>query len=152
MRISRDDLYLQMAALLAKRTTCVRRGVGCVLVDPDGYVLATGYNGVAAGMPHCNAVIHTLQSGHHHPHACPAAFAASGTQLDGCEAIHAEQNAIMRVGDIRKIHTCYTTVSPCMTCTKLLLGTACQRIVFAVEYPHAQSARELWQRAGRTWG
>lgn len=147
-RITRDELYLQMAELLARRTTCLRRGVGCVLVDEDGYVLATGYNGVASGMPHCNTVSIIGK----HLHACSAATAKSGTNLDGCEAIHAEQNAIMRVADIRRVHTCYVTVSPCMTCTKLLLGTGCERIKFRGEYPHAAAARELWTRAGRQWG
>ena len=130
-----------MAGLLALRATCHRRGVGCVLVDEDGYVLATGYNGVASGMPHCSEGF-----------KCEAASAPSGTNLDGCEAIHAEQNAIMRVADIRRVHTCYVTVSPCMTCTKLLLGTGCKRIKFQDEYPHAAAARELWTRAGRAWG
>jgi deoxycytidylate deaminase len=54
MRPTRDQLYIEMAKLVAQRTTCLRRAVGCVLVNARGHVLATGYNGVAGGQPHCN--------------------------------------------------------------------------------------------------
>lgn len=141
MRIERDPYFLEMAALVARRGTCLRRQVGCVLVDARGHVLATGYNGVAAGEPHCNA--HDAFDSVGYPNACGGAFASSGTQLDACGAIHAEQNALLQCPDVYRIHTCYTTASPCMTCMKLLKNTSCQRIVFSTEYPHP-AARESW--------
>src|SRR3546814_1170368 len=85
-----------------------------------------------------------------YPNACSGAFSPSGTNLDGCEAIHAEQNALLQCKDVREIHTCYCTASPCVTCTKLLLNTGCMRVVFMEEYPHP-AARDLWTRAGREW-
>lgn len=166
-RISRDQWAMELALTTAKRTTCCRRGVGCVLLNSDGHVLATGYNGVAAGQAHCNeigvrdtgrkffgksqepVVIEKLGP-EHFPNACPGAFSASGTNLDGCYAIHAEQNAMLQCKDVREIHTAYVTTSPCMTCCKLLLNTGCRRIVFLEEYPHTQ-AKDLWERAGRSW-
>jgi len=145
MRPSRDEWALKLALLTAQRTTCCRRAVGCVLLNARGHVLATGYNGVAAGLPHCNH-----QHGDEFPHACSGAKAPSGTNLDGCQAIHAEQNAMLQCKDVYSIHTCYVTASPCMTCIKLLLNTSCERIVFVEEYPHS-AARELWTGAGRAW-
>ena len=145
-RPSRDAWAMEMAKLTATRSTCLRRQVGCVLLNARGHVLATGYNGVAAGLPHCNELGHDVTF----PHACSGASAPSGTNLDGCQAIHAEQNALLQCRDVYSIDTCYVTASPCMTCTKLLLNTSCQRIVFLEEYPHA-AAKDLWTSSGRQW-
>lgn len=151
MRPSRDEWALKLALLTAQRTTCCRRAVGCVLLNARGHVLATGYNGVAAGLPHCNdpedPILHRPGP---FPRACSGANAPSGTNLDGCQAIHAEQNAMLQCKDVYSIHTCYVTASPCMTCVKLLLNTSCERIVFVEEYPHPE-ARKLWESAGRAW-
>lgn len=57
MRLSRDEWGLRLAEVTALRGTCFRRQVGCVLVNADGRVLATGYNGVASGLPHCNELV-----------------------------------------------------------------------------------------------
>ena len=170
MRLSRDEWALKLALLTAQRTTCCRRAVGCVLLNARGHVLSTGYNGVAAGLPHCNeitdAVVNpalsrgdgTYRVAEHwerpmikvHGHACEGATAPSGTNLDGCQAIHAEQNALLQCRDMYAIHTAYVTASPCMTCCKLLLNTSCQRIVYVEEYPHS-AAKDLWTGAGRLW-
>jgi dCMP deaminase len=83
-------------------------------------------------------------------HACSGAASPSGTNLDACEAIHAEQNALLQCHDVFDIHTCYVTASPCVTCTKLLLNTGCQRIVFVEEYPQPEAGR-LWKKSHRQW-
>lgn len=168
MRITRHEWAMGIAQLTAGRSTCLRRSVGCVLLDQDGFILATGVNGVASGMPHCNEVTKLLPStmstpegdrpipgskgNHEYGHACPGARAASGTQLDGCHAIHAEQNALLRCGDIRRIYAAYCTASPCMTCVKLLMNTGCQQIFYLEEYPHPD-AMNLWLTSGgdREW-
>ena len=148
MRLSRDEWALKLALLTAQRTTCCRRAVGCVLLNARGHVLSTGYNGVATGLPHCNQ--HDPWHPIGFPHACSGAQAPSGTNLDGCQAIHAEQNALLQCRDMYAIHTAYVTASPCMTCCKLLLNTSCQRIVYVEEYPHS-AAKDLWTGAGRAW-
>jgi len=148
MRPDRDTWAMGLATLTAQRSTCLRRAVGCVLLNDRGHVLSTGYNGVAAGQPHCNQ--HDMFDPLGYPHACPGARSASGTNLDGCEAIHAEQNALLQCRDVYTIDTCYVTASPCITCTKLLLNTSCRRIVYSEEYPHT-AARSLWETAGRLW-
>lgn len=172
MRISRDEWAMEMAKLTATRSTCLRRHVGCVLLNCRGHVLATGFNGVAAGQPHCNeenlvgtdyekvgewiidgetvAITKPRKMVVAHPHACSGAKAPSGTNLDGCQAIHAEQNALLQCKNVYELDVCYVTASPCMTCTKLLLNTSCQKIIFLEEYPHTE-AKKLWESAGRQW-
>ena len=127
-----------MARLIAERGTCARRKVGCILVNKRGHVLATGYNGVASGMAHCTE------------YPCRGATAPSGTGLDLCQALHAEQNALLQCRDVYDIDTAYCTASPCMTCVKLLLNTSCQRIVYLDEYPHPDAAN-LWRATNRVW-
>lgn len=162
-RLSRDEWAMQLAEVTATRATCFRRCVGCVLLNARGHVLSTGYNGVASGIKHCNAIemvaidyedvgdariprrmVETM------PYACPGFNAVSGTSLDSCHAVHAEQNALLQCRDVYDIHTCYTTTSPCVTCTKLLLNTGCSRIVYRDRYPHSLS-ESMWVGAGREW-
>lgn len=135
-RLSKDEYFSRMADLVSQRATCKRRSVGCVLVSAAGHVLATGYNGVPAGGTHCIDI------------PCPGAQYPSGTGLDHCEAIHAEQNALLQCRDVSLIHTAYVTTMPCMTCVKLLMNTGCQRIVYGQEYPQ-QEAKEFWKKNGR---
>lgn len=147
MRPDKDTYFLRMAKLVSTRSTCYRRNVGCVLTNSRGHVLSTGYNGVASGQPHCNYANEDM-SVKIYPNACNGATATSGTQLDTCEAIHAEQNALLQCKDVFEIDTAYVTTSPCMTCVKLLLNTSCNRIVFSDAYSHIE-AIELWKRNGR---
>lgn len=149
MRPTKDDYFLEMSCLVATRGTCLRRAVGCVLVNARGHVLSTGYNGVATGRPHCNGMDPFAPVGY--PHACAGAWAKSGEDLDQCEAIHAEQNALLQCHDVWQIDTCYCTVSPCITCAKLLLNTSCQRVVFTEEHASAPESRALWLDADRIW-
>lgn len=164
MRPTKDQYFCQLAQLTATRSTCLRRAVGCVLVNRLGQVLSTGYNGVARGLPHCNEVslidASTIEDPPEaprlipsHPHACQGARAKSGEGLDACQAIHAEQNALLQCRDTEDIWACYTTVSPCLHCVKLLMNTSCQRIVFIEPYAHDQASRNLWLASGscRTW-
>jgi dCMP deaminase len=126
-------MFLKNALTTSARATCIRRRVGCILVDRHGDVLATGYNGPPRGWAHCI------------DHPCEGATAEPGASLDACEAIHAEQNALLQCKDVYAIHTVYCTDSPCLTCVKLLLNTSAVRIVYLREYPHPKSQRR-WLR------
>lgn len=151
MRPSRDTWAMALAQETAKRATCLRRAVGCILLNSRGHVLATGYNGVATGMDHCNQAESEGHVVEVFPHACPGHDKPSGQGLDSCHAVHAEQNALLQCRDVHTIHTCYTTTSPCVTCTKLLMNTSCERIVFLEDYQHGIS-RDLWVNTQhRTW-
>lgn len=163
-RLTRDEWAMAVVRETSKRATCMRRQVGCVLMDKDGHILSTGYNGVAAGRPHCNEFIPPENSNkvvikarscgltsQSYPNACTGAASKSGTNLDACEAIHAEQNALLRCRDIREIHTAYISCSPCMTCAKLLSNTGCRRIVFGELYPNSSAVETFWLSGGGEW-
>lgn len=130
--------FLNMAFLVASRATCARRQVGCVLVNQRNHVIATGYNGNAAGLPNCIN------------EPCKGAGFPSGQGLEFCEAIHAEANALLQCHDVYAIEKAFCTASPCIHCVKLLLNTSCKEIVFLEEYPHPD-AKALWEKAGRRW-
>lgn len=174
-RPTKDRYLMNLAEVAATRTTCIRRGVGCVLADAKGRVLAIAYNGVAAGQPHCNEATHyelkgLKQKGTGLPaiahlddahvigipkrkvygNACAGYDRAFG-EPTCCEAVHAEQNAVIQCRDASAIHTAYVTVAPCKPCAKLLLNTGCRRIVFLEDHPGSGEAREIWEKAGREW-
>lgn len=146
MRTTRAAWALDVAVVTARRSTCLRRAVGAVLLDSHGHILSTGYNGVAAGVPHCNDADDGIFT-----HACPGATALSGTNLNACYAIHAEQNALLQCRDVQTIAECYVTTAPCITCTKLLMNTSCDAIIFLDDYPHIHESEKLWMSIGRTW-
>jgi dCMP deaminase len=140
-RTDRDAWCLKMAALVAERATCTRRRVGCVLTNSLGHILSTGYNGPPRGFQHCTP-----------DEPCSGASLPSGTGLELCEAVHAEQNALLQCKDVELIASCYVTTAPCVTCVKLLLNTSCQCIVFSEAYPQMYKAHELWVvKGGRFW-
>jgi dCMP deaminase len=156
MRPDKDKIFLDLALSLAERGTCIRKQVGCVITDIYGHITSTGYNGVARGLPHCNEELtgpkyelYGLTTVHHYPNKCAGADHDSGQGLEICEAIHAEQNALLQCADVQKIHTVYVTVSPCRHCMKLIMNTSAKRVVFLSEY--SQSSKDLAEKAGIQW-
>ena len=123
MRISNDELFMSIAYLLSQRSTCRRRKVGCVIVDESNLILGTGYNGVPVHEPHCI------------DEPCEGADLPSGSGLDICAAVHAEQNALMQTADVQRIHTIYTTAQPCSHCSKMIANTRCKRVIYMEPYP-----------------
>lgn len=138
MRLEADDYFITIARMVSLRGTCVRRKVGCVLVDAKRHILATGYNGVARGLPHCG------ESGS----SCKGARFSSGEGLAVCEAIHAEQNAVLQCTRPDEVMDVYVTVMPCVNCAKLLLNTSMQRLVAWAPYAHDEETMALLGRAG----
>ena len=139
MREPVDWYFLKMALLVAQRGTCARRKVGCILVNQKRHVIATGYNGNPAGQKHCI------------DYPCKGAMAKSGSDLELCEAIHAEQNALLQCKNVYEINKVYCTVSPCIHCIKLLLNTSAKHIIFSEEYTN-QEGKSLWMKTnGLNW-
>lgn len=133
-----DVYYLELADTVAKRGTCVRREVGCVLADYSGFCISTGYNAVPSGITHCTST------------PCAGAFAKSGESLNLCCADHAEMVALAKCRDVSQVKTIYCTCSPCIECTRRLLNTSATRIVFGEVYPHPE-AKDIWEASGRAW-
>ncbi len=138
---------MNIAKEVATMSTCVRRHVGCVLVDSDKRILSTGFNGPPPGWEHCDPETSKFSDGSD-VISCPGANEPAGLTdkptANLCWSNHSEANALLDC-DRRRVHTCYTTTSPCVNCTKMLLVTSCIRIVFLEQYPGDES-RELWTR------
>lgn len=139
-RPSWDEYFMQIADVAATRSTCLRRHVGAVLVY-DRRILATGYNGVPAGIEHC-ATRGCLRAELGIP---------SGQQHELCRGLHAEQNALIQAarhgGVAADGATIYCTAHPCVQCTKMLINAGAKRIVFRDDYPDELSA-SLLEEAG----
>ena len=88
MRISKDEYYLDIAQVVLKRSTCIRRSYGVVIVKDDE-VISTGYNGAARGEPNCCDSRNCVREKLNIP---------SGENYELCVAIHAEDNAITSAG------------------------------------------------------
>jgi dCMP deaminase len=126
-RPSWDEYFMNVAFLVAERSTCLRRRVGAVVVK-DKRMLTTGYNGAPRGLRHCSET-GCLRERMGIP---------SGQRQEICRGLHAEQNAIMQAaifGVSIDGSTIYTTNFPCITCTKMIINSGITRIVYADEYP-----------------
>lgn len=137
MRPSLNETMMGIAHLLARRATCQKLAVGCVLVNYYGHIVGTGWNGVARGLQHCT------------DKACPGVGSEPGS--DRCEAIHAETNALLQCKDVHSIARAFVTHAPCMRCVKELLNTSCSIIIFEKGSSEQPQASDLWKRAGRGW-
>jgi dCMP deaminase len=126
-RPSWDEYFMEIAAVVARRSTCLRRQVGAVIVK-DKRLLTTGYNGAPQGLVHCGEV-GCLREARHIP---------SGQRHELCRGTHAEQNAIVQAalhGVAIAGGTLYCTHQPCSACTKMIINAGMKRIVFACAYP-----------------
>ncbi len=116
-----DDYFLKIASVVAERSTCRRHHVGAVAVK-DKHILATGYNGAAAGLKDC-LELGCLRDEMNIP---------SGTRHEICRGIHAEQNVIIQAalhGVSLEGATIYCTHSPCVLCAKMLANARIKRFV-----------------------
>ncbi len=139
MRPNWDEYFMEMAMVAKKRSTCMRRQVGAVIVK-DNRILATGYNGAPKGIRHCGET-GCLRENLNIP---------SGERHELCKGLHAEQNAIIQAavfGSAIEGGTIYTTLSPCILCTKMLINSGIKRIVLRDEY-NDQLSKELLQESG----
>lgn len=122
-----DEYFLEVAALVSKRATCLRRKVGAVLVK-DKKILATGYNGAPSGLKHC-IDIGCLREKLHIP---------SGERHELCRGLHAEQNVLLQAalyGVSTKDSVLYVTNQPCIICAKMLINGGVKEIVTSGDYP-----------------
>lgn len=138
-RPSWDEYFMQVARVVAGRSTCLRRQVGAVIVR-DKRILATGYNGAPTGLPHC-LDIGCLRD---------QVGALSGERQEICRASHAEQNALVqaaRYGIAVEGGTLYCTTFPCSICAKMLVNAGIRRVVYEEDY-RDPLAREIMDLAG----
>lgn len=138
-RPSWEEYFMDIARLVARRSTCLRRQVGAVVVKEKN-ILATGYNGTPSGIVHCEEVGCLRQQ----------LGVPSGERHELCRGLHAEQNAIIQAAK-HGINIggaiLFSTHSPCLICTKMIINAGVQRIVYLEGYPDAMSL-EMLREAG----
>lgn len=142
-RLNFHEYFMLIASMVSLRSTCHRRKVGCVIVK-DNFIVSTGYNGSVTSTTHC-----TKNSCYRIQNNIP-----SGTELDMCYAVHAEQNAITQAAmESRSIKnaTAYITTTPCITCLKLLAQCGIKNIYcYKGDYPQTTIAKNIIQECGIT--
>lgn len=135
-----DSYFMNIAEVVASRGNCSRRHVAAVIVR-DQRIISTGYNGTPRGITNC------CEGG------CPRcnSDAPSGTALTDCICAHAEENAIVQAayhGIAVKDATIYTTFSPCLYCTRMIINSGITEVVFKDRYTIDERSFELLSQAG----
>jgi dCMP deaminase len=137
IRPSIDEYFMEIATVVAKRSTCLRNHVGALFVK-NKRILSTGYNGAPSGLEHCDVV------------GCAREGVASGTRHELCRAVHAEQNAIIQAalhGISIEGATLYCTHQPCILCAKMMINSRIAKVVYKESYPDG-TALEFLSQAG----
>ncbi len=127
-----DAYFMEIAGIVAKRSTCVRRSVGAVIVK-EKRILATGYNGAPTGLAHCADIGCVRESMN----------VASGERHELCRGLHAEQNAIIQAashGVSIKGAVIYSTHLPCAICVKMIINAGIREILHLEGYPDELAA------------
>ena len=135
-----DGYFMEMAALTATRSTCLRRQVGAVIVK-DRHIVSTGYNGAPRGIKHCDERGGCIRQKMNVP---------SGERHELCMALHAEQNSIIQaatLGQSIEQATIYITHQPCVICAKMIINAGIRRIVVREGYPDQLSV-DILREAG----
>lgn len=135
-----DTYFMNIAKVTSLRSNCLKRKVAAVIVR-DQRLISTGYNGTPRGVKNC------------HDGGCPRcnSFASSGTGLGECLCSHAEENSIVQAayhGVSIKDATLYTTFSPCLMCTKMILNSGIHEVVYNAAYPMGEGPLSLLKEAG----
>ena len=138
-RPSWDEYFLEITKQVARRSTCLRRHVGAILVK-DKRMLATGYNGAPRGLRHCEEV-GCLRERNNVP---------SGERHELCRGLHAEQNVFLQAASFGvscEGATLYATCYPCSLCAKMIVNAGVRRVVSMGDYPDVL-AKEILEEAG----
>jgi dCMP deaminase len=139
LRPTWDVYFMDIADLVSKRSTCLRRSVGAVLVK-DRRVLATGYNGAPSGLHHCLDVGCLREQ----------LGVPSGERHELCRGLHAEQNAIIQAalhGVSVNGSTLYCTNHPCIICAKMIINAGIVTVVAKADY-RDKLAEDILEEAG----
>jgi dCMP deaminase len=134
-----DQYFMQIAKVVATRSTCLRRQVGAVIVK-DHRILCTGYNGAPSGLPHC-LDLGCLRDQMKVP---------SGERHELCRGLHAEQNALIQAalhGISIRGASLYVTHQPCYLCAKMICNAEIKEVFFLGDYPD-KMALEIFREAG----
>lgn len=130
MRISKQEMFKQICLIVAQRSTCKRLKVGCIIVKDDRLV-SSGWNGVASGKPHCEDVFKDVDDIYSQD------FLREHAKFSKENEFHAEENAILfykKNSEDFKDADIYVTISPCITCAKLIERCGIKRVFYIDTY------------------
>ncbi len=122
-----DSYFMEIAGIVSKRSTCIRRQVGAVIVK-DRRILATGYNGAPNRLKHCAELGCVRQEKN----------VAPGERHELCRGLHAEQNAIIQAayhGVSINNSVLYSTHLPCSICIKMVINAGIAQVFYLEGYP-----------------
>ena len=128
-----DTYWMNLVDQIGKRSTCLRRNIGAVIVK-DNYIVSTGFNGAPRDLPHCSEI------------GCirDKLKIPSGTRHEVCRGVHAEQNAIIRGDPLRMDGaTIYVNAKPCIICAKMIINAGLKRVVYVEIYPDNEGVKLL---------
>jgi len=139
-RPSWDEYFMNIAKVVAMRSNCVKRHVAAVIVK-ENRIISTGYNGTPRGIRNC------------YEGGCARcnSFGESGKDLGECICSHAEENSITQAayhGVAIKGATIYTTFSPCIMCTKMIINSGISEVIYGAEYSMNKLELSLLKEAG----
>ena len=137
MRNKWDERFIDMTNLVSTWSSCKRRNVGAIIIK-DKRVVATGYNGAPAGMTTCVQADKCLRDISH---------IEPGSNQEICNAIHAEQNAIVqaaKLGISIDGATLYCTHKPCSICAKMIVNSGIKEVVYSEDYPD-EKTKDVFQ-------
>ncbi len=138
-RPSWDEYFSRIAVDVGVRSTCIKEGrqFGAVIVNDERQIVATGYNGMIRGAPHCEqtgCIKEQMNIG-------------SGMGHGICPAVHAEQNALIQAGRASKDSTLYINALPCKICARLIVNSGIKKVVTSGDYTDKEGA-EMLRTAG----
>lgn len=135
-----DNYFMTLASLAARRSNCMKRRVGCVVVSHNRRVISTGYNGTPRGIRNCG------EGG------CPRCNQGlgSGHGLATCLCIHAEENALLEAGRdrLREGAVLYCDTCPCLTCSIKIAQVGISEVVYAHGYSMDTDTAAVFREAG----
>jgi dCMP deaminase len=144
-RPSWDEYFMNLAAVVATRSNCIRMPVGVVVVK-DKRIIATGYNGTPAGIKNCS------DGGCQRCMDREKNIIKENERKDLCICIHAEENALLQSayhGASTKGATLYSTIAPCPQCAKAIINSGITHVVYATEHTDNMGL-DLFKSAGLT--
>lgn len=148
-RIDRDTMLMKMAGVASERGTCSRLQVGAV-VSKNGRIIATGYNGAPAGLPHCEHVDPSKLAGGEYLNFVNR-LGKWANYREGCDiAEHAERNAIAfaaRYGLALEGGDMHVTHAPCAACARSVINAGIARVFYRTPYRLTDGV-ELLRAAG----
>ncbi|MBI3033931.1 dCMP deaminase family protein [Candidatus Woesearchaeota archaeon] len=140
-KLSWTEYFIEVARLVAKKSSCIKRQVGAVIVK-DNMIISSGYNGTPRGVKNCN------QGG---CGRCNNPAIQSGANYHECLCVHAEENAIVQAayqGIVTKGSVLFTSLCPCLYCAKSAVNAGIIKVFYNEAFAMDEATIRLFNEAG----